>query len=482
MQKVLIAVVTCHKYRDRADAQRATWVNDAKCDVRFFLGGGEKQRDDEVILDVDDGYEGLPEKVKAMFRWALEQEYQMALRMDDDVYLRPERALECAPFGLDYSGRVRGASDMMHPWPYCSGFCYWLSDVAMRLVVNSSVTDQAEDRMVGRIMFEAQIDPVHDGRYVIVHAARSAADSQEGPRKDNDIIASCEWDANSIAVAHQEFLSSPAKEKYQPPFDKDFSRIDILIKTIHRDGYLRRTIAAIRENMPAARMVIMDDGMNAHFKPFLYAELRSQGHAIHQMKYDSGFGAKSNAAIRFYQREFVLIASDDFDFSKKETCEQIRRMVRVLDHDNDISIASGRWRGNPYEFLLDIQGDTCRELPIEKPEWRRVDDVRYHRCDLTVNYSLIRREVLGPEKLHWWNDVKIGGGEHGAFFIKAKKLGVGVAYVEGVNIDEQRYFVGALNDAYHGLRARARQEGRPALRREGIRLYYCCGSDTPEVC
>lgn len=483
MSKALIGVVTCHAFREKADAQRKTWVPEATCDVRFFIGGGQAQRDDEVVLDVPDDYEGLPAKVKAMCAWALANGYDMLFRVDDDVYVRPDRLIEAMPEGIDYCGRVRGASDMMHPWPYCSGFSYWLSDFAMRAIVSSALTDVAEDRLTGQVMMQAGIEPIHDDRYVIVNAQRSSSCSDVGPLRSNGIISSCESDASSIFKAHEAYLSSSEKPKPKPrPFDNDFSRIDILIKTFIRDGFLRRTVKAIEQNMPAARMVIIDDGMNAHFKPYLYARLREEGHAVHQMNFDSGFGAKSNAAMRFYKNEYVLIASDDFDFSKLETCEAIRKMVRVLDHDKSIGIVSGRVNNSPYEFKLQMSGTECREVPIDYASPMQAGDATYHLCDLTVNYSLIRRELLAPTKLHWYSDIKIGGGEHGAFFILAKKLGIGVAYVEDVSISEQAFFVGCQDSRYPGMRARARGEGRPALLREGITKYYCAGSATPEIC
>ena len=53
--KILFAIMTCHAYRSRAQAQRETWVKDVPegVDCRFFLGGSATaQNPDEVILDV----------------------------------------------------------------------------------------------------------------------------------------------------------------------------------------------------------------------------------------------------------------------------------------------------------------------------------------------------------------------------------------------------------------------------------------------
>jgi len=96
--RILVACITCHKFRDRADAQRKTWVPDlVGADIRFFVGGGEPERPDEVILPVDDGYRALPEKVKYVFQWALNHGYDWCVKIDDDVYLRPDRLLNAIP-------------------------------------------------------------------------------------------------------------------------------------------------------------------------------------------------------------------------------------------------------------------------------------------------------------------------------------------------------------------------------------------------
>jgi len=74
--KILIAILSCHAYRQRADALRATWLSDAAragVDVLFFLGRNPQPaqgKPDEVAFDVDDGYLSLPQKSRAMYQWA----------------------------------------------------------------------------------------------------------------------------------------------------------------------------------------------------------------------------------------------------------------------------------------------------------------------------------------------------------------------------------------------------------------------------
>jgi hypothetical protein len=73
--------------------------------------------------------------------------------------------------------------------------------------------------------------------------------------------------------------------------------------------------------------------------------------------------------------------------------------------------------------------------------------------------------------------VKIGGGEHAAFFLDLQKTYWGVAYVEGANICQLRPTL--ITDEYRAwnspeypkMRGRARQPGRPCLKARGIDTY-----------
>src|ERR1035438_3326518 len=101
--RTLIAVTTCHAFRDRADAVRATWGAEVEgADIRYFLGRGAAARDDEVLLDCDDGYHHLSQKTQLIRRWALEQGYDYLWKIDDDTYVRPERLLGNGFADLDY--------------------------------------------------------------------------------------------------------------------------------------------------------------------------------------------------------------------------------------------------------------------------------------------------------------------------------------------------------------------------------------------
>jgi hypothetical protein len=118
-----------------------------------------------------------------------------------------------------------------------------------------------------------------------------------------------------------------------------------------------------------------------------------------------------------------------------------------------------------------------------------VNGTTYHLCDLTVNYSLIRRKLFDAAHggIQWdGGDVKIGGGEHSAFFIDVQRAYWSVAYVEGANISQLR--PGLITDEYRAwnspeypkMRARARQPGRPCLKARGIDRYILADGTVEE--
>ena len=173
MTRILIAVVTCRRFRARADVQRRTWVPRViGAEVRFFVGAGEGELlPDEVEFDVDDGYQGLPQKVQRAFRWAVDQGYDHILKLDDDVYVVAERLMKFFNPTCDYRGRVRAPSrenDAPRLYgpresEFCSGYAYWVSARAANIVSAMPANgDWAEDRFCGNVLAKAGIRAVHD--------------------------------------------------------------------------------------------------------------------------------------------------------------------------------------------------------------------------------------------------------------------------------------------------------------------------------
>lgn len=241
-------------------------------------------------------------------------------------------------------------------------------------------------------------------------------------------------------------------------------KISIGIRTFLRDAKLFHCIDGIRKTMPEVQMIIADCGEHTEEKDGLYAELRRDGHIVIQLSFDAGFGAMSNAIVEALERPLLLIGSDDFDFEPPEVRQGIERMAGVLRDHCNVDIVSGRVDNKRYEYNLHITGDRVTELTV----MAHPNDTRfsYIPVDLTVNYSLIRREVFN--RVQWDNDVKIGGGEHGAFFYDVAQAGFRVGYVPGVNINQQKQ---PDDLRYRQYRMRAAGPERPCFDKRGIRKY-----------
>ena len=139
----LIAVMTCHQKGAWADAQRRTWVKDivgrGYADVKFFLGrpnDHSQLMSDEVWLDVDDSYSGIPLKVQEICKYSEEHCYDYVAKCDDDVYIAPER-FPALSLMADYIGRFRSPYGSVYPSCFASGFFYWLSSRAAKIVAET---------------------------------------------------------------------------------------------------------------------------------------------------------------------------------------------------------------------------------------------------------------------------------------------------------------------------------------------------------
>jgi hypothetical protein len=143
--KILLAMITCHSRASYANAQRDTWIPKLppELDYKFFLGPSERVPGlDEVFLDCDDSYGGLPSKVQAVCRWALAQGYDFVAKIDDDVVLRPTLFRDSGFRSHDFVGHTNNDhANVKIPW----GFCYTLSRRAMEIMVNAHLPGNHND-------------------------------------------------------------------------------------------------------------------------------------------------------------------------------------------------------------------------------------------------------------------------------------------------------------------------------------------------
>lgn len=177
--KTLIAVVSAHTRKHWRDAIRNTWlpfVPKEKADVRFFVGRGPQLTlPDEVLLDCEDGYSGLPEKIRAIARWALDRGYDYVLKCDDDVVLRPVALLNCGYENHAFSGKINRYPCPQHVYPVTVGFNYWVSKECLKILsqaqlpepLGPGVPDNDDEKWVAENLYKSGINLHDDRRYEI---------------------------------------------------------------------------------------------------------------------------------------------------------------------------------------------------------------------------------------------------------------------------------------------------------------------------
>ena len=211
--KVLIGVINCHSRLDFQQTVRDTWLKSVppEVDVKFFLGPSDRDSlPDEVFLSCDDSYEGLPSKVSAMFRWALENGYDYCMKFDDDSMLLPTKWM--AGFHrCDFTGCKESAcrpGEIATPY----GFAYVLSKRSMELVVATPLPGEPgsthanrhnnDEAFVSTILYVNGIFLDHDPRYFLHRGGRPkpAVRSLRAPKRDSPFVVVPPSDCFAICI------------------------------------------------------------------------------------------------------------------------------------------------------------------------------------------------------------------------------------------------------------------------------------------
>lgn len=187
MQKLLVAIKSCHKYGARRKAQQETWLTQLDwADYIFLLGQPVTIATpaDTLLCDCSDAFENIAPKIVAACSYALGQNVTNLLVVDDDTYARPERLIKSGFERHDYVGFMRTSGlDYNGGVPYAQGHAYWLSEKAMEYVVHSPEMRPGiiDDGAVGRALID-KVSFDHDWRYEPgPHCPRI-------PEKNNNII------------------------------------------------------------------------------------------------------------------------------------------------------------------------------------------------------------------------------------------------------------------------------------------------------
>jgi len=173
--KSIILITSCAKFRMNSyqDADRATWLASwgNLIEHKFLLGRScENPQDDELVLNVDDGYAAVPEKCHAGWCWAVAQGYTHVFQADADTYIAIPRLLYSGWEAYDCIGCLVGSP--LFPGGGC-GYGLGPRALAALAAVHPPFqwqdpprhNEKGSDLLTGLVLARAQIPMTHDARY-----------------------------------------------------------------------------------------------------------------------------------------------------------------------------------------------------------------------------------------------------------------------------------------------------------------------------
>lgn len=206
--RTLISISSCEAFEMSGlnDPLRKTWLQDAMelgFDYKFFHGRGSTEKNDVVVLDVEDALFGLTEKAKAKAKWAVENGYDFVFSCFPDLYARPERFLSCGYEKYDYSGNV---------YQHFGGprFCqggpgYFLSKTACAIVASDPSSYLNDDCWIADVLIGMNIEAQHIPGFM---------QCGPGPLKSNSFITNHlstqpgGYTGKNVLEEHQRWLDS----------------------------------------------------------------------------------------------------------------------------------------------------------------------------------------------------------------------------------------------------------------------------------
>ena len=163
----IILITSCSYRLQQNDECRDTWLREwgRLCDYRFVMGvGNTPKHGDELIVDTDDSYVGLPAKIQASHGWAFLKGYTHILKTDCDMYVHVPRLLRSSFEQFPYSG------NLYYP-DFIMGAAYWMDRRATEILMHAALpypgTPGGDDVWVGRVMAENGVEAHDDKRYHI---------------------------------------------------------------------------------------------------------------------------------------------------------------------------------------------------------------------------------------------------------------------------------------------------------------------------
>ena len=200
--KMLIGVLSCHRYASRREACLETWADvrhRPDVDLVFVLGDGPTTgpvRDGCLLhCPCPDDYGNLSLKTRWLCLWAIANYgFEFLFKCDDDTYVNVDRLLTCDVQGDYVGGGIPG-----HIYPHASGGAGYRLTPRAAIQVAAYLTTPAscEDWLVWKVLTGAGIPLRSDSRFNY--------NCERPPARDNDQITCHRCNERRMREIHEGF-------------------------------------------------------------------------------------------------------------------------------------------------------------------------------------------------------------------------------------------------------------------------------------
>lgn len=244
---------------------------------------------------------------------------------------------------------------------------------------------------------------------------------------------------------------------------KDFG---IIVVTFIRDDVLFNCIESIRKFYRDVNIYVIDQGRSTYKKSKFLKD-----HRVNYLRlpYDSGLALSRNLGMLVSKEKYMVISDDDFVFTENTRLENWKR---ILDQRPWIGVAAGMviTRGQEWHYEHELRKFKTFYVmkDMKNIRWHNCDGIKYHYCDLTLNFFMLRRECW--KDCPWDSEYKIVH-EHLQYFLDMKDQGKWrVAYTPTVTAIHDKEPHCDEYEAHRTSRARKRISWLHYYQKTGVRF------------
>lgn len=225
--------------------------------------------------------------------------------------------------------------------------------------------------------------------------------------------------------------------------------VTFIIKTFERPSCVRRLVKSIYKKYPCASILIADDSEHS-CKTYLEEKYSDKLLKVFELDKDQGLSYGRNYLVDKVKTKYFVLLDDDFVFDDKTDIEAGLSIIK----EKQLDILGGYIRNYCMQdgivslLKLGIQNIIKYEKPanymgtfmLNKKEKKlyinRITNSfpEYEETDIVLNFFIAKTDVIKNVN-RWDNELKLQ--EHTAFFYKAKKNGLRIAFSNKLSVQHK---------------------------------------------